>query len=126
MIPNLEQYWIDTYGEVALSGDPLHFENYNQFTDRWYEIYAYSPRKGQFVTMVQNITERKKAEEGLKEREQTFRTLIENLRSGVALIDEGGRFVTFNASFLEMFGLAKGLDHIERQQPGLGGLAGLC
>jgi PAS domain S-box-containing protein len=107
VIPSLEQHWIDNYGEVALSGDPLHFENYNQFTDRWYEIYAYSPRKGQFVTMVQNITERKKGEDALMERELRFRTLIENLRSGVALIDEAGSFVTFNRSFLTMFGLSK-------------------
>ena len=107
LIPNLEQHWIDNYGEVALSGDPVHFENYNQFTHRWYEIYAYSPQKGRFVTMVQNISERKGAEEALKEREQRFRTLIENLRSGVALIDEKGRFVTINTSFLEMFGLSK-------------------
>jgi len=60
MIPDLEQYWVDIYGKVALTGEPVHIENYNQFTGAWYEIYAYSPEKGYFVSLVKNITERKK------------------------------------------------------------------
>jgi two-component system, chemotaxis family, CheB/CheR fusion protein len=66
IIPSLEQYWIDNYGKVALTGEPIRIENYNKFTDRWYEISAYSPRKGYFVSLVQNITKRKKAEEVLQ------------------------------------------------------------
>jgi PAS domain S-box-containing protein len=53
------------------------------------------------------IKERKKAEEELLQRENRFRILIENLRSGVALIDEQGQFITVNSTFLRMFGLSK-------------------
>jgi PAS domain S-box-containing protein len=78
LIPDLEQYWVDSYGKVALTGEPLHLENYNKFTNRWYEIYAYSPRKGYFVTLVQNISERKKSEEALMESESRFRSVLNN------------------------------------------------
>ncbi|MGI2336755.1 MAG: PAS domain S-box protein [Dehalogenimonas sp.] len=105
-IPDLEQYWIDAYGKVALTGEAVHLENYNRFTDNWYEIYAYSLQAGYFVTLVQNITERKKREEALHEREERFRILADNLKSGVALIDETGQFVMVNPSFLKLFGFS--------------------
>ena len=55
--------------------------------------------------IVQDITERKKADEDIRQRERQFALLVENLRSGVALIDEQGRFVATNAAFLQLFGL---------------------
>jgi PAS domain S-box-containing protein len=54
----------------------------------------------------QDITRLKEAEEELRSREERFRLLIENLRSGVALIDAQGRFITYNPAFLKMFGLS--------------------
>ncbi|HWQ18780.1 MAG TPA: PAS domain S-box protein [Methanotrichaceae archaeon] len=56
---------------------------------------------------VQDITERKQAEEALRRSENRFRVLIENLSSGVALVDENGRFKIYNPAFLKMFGLTK-------------------
>ena len=92
MIPDLEQYWVDNYGKVALTGEPMHLENYNQFTDHWYEIYAYSPRKGYFVTLVQNITGRKKVEEALKESEERFRAIADNTPDHILVQDAGLRY----------------------------------
>jgi PAS domain S-box-containing protein len=78
MIPDLEQYWIDNYGKVALTGQPLHLENYNKFTDNWYEVSAFSPQEGYFVSLIQNITERKKVENALKESEERFHSVLDN------------------------------------------------
>jgi len=39
-----------------------------------------------------------------------FRVLIENVSSGVALVDASGRFVLYNQRFLEMFGLSPDSD----------------
>jgi PAS domain S-box-containing protein len=46
----------------------------------------------------------------LREREREWRVLIENLSSGVALLDSAGRFVLTNSRFLQMFGLAPDSD----------------
>ena len=54
-----------------------------------------------------DITERKRAEEALRMSEERFSVLIDNLSSGVALIDESGKFALYNPAFLKMFGLAK-------------------
>ncbi|RQW81060.1 MAG: PAS domain S-box protein [Methanothrix sp.] len=54
-----------------------------------------------------DITERKRAEEALRKSENRFKVLIDNLSSGVALIDENGKFTIYNPAFLQMFGLLK-------------------
>ncbi|MCC7353483.1 MAG: PAS domain S-box protein [Anaerolineae bacterium] len=68
VLPSIESHWIDIYGKVALTGVPAYFENYAQGTGRYYEVSASSPKKGQFVTVFADVTERRRAEE-------TFRAL---------------------------------------------------
>ncbi len=55
--------------------------------------------------LVREMEERTRAEAALRESEQRFRVLTENLSSGVALIDENGRFALYNSAFLKMFAL---------------------
>jgi PAS domain S-box-containing protein len=102
--------WIEKLGQVALTREPLSLDSYAPVGGQWVSLKAYSPRAGQFAAVFENITERKKAEDGLKQREDRFRVLIENLRSGVALIDESGQFSVYNSSFLRLFGLSKDSD----------------
>jgi len=54
--------------------------------------------------------ELKKALETLRYSEDQFRGLFQNVKSGVALIDETGRFAVVNPSFMQMFGLDNELD----------------
>jgi PAS domain S-box-containing protein len=61
-------------------------------------------------TFVRDITKRKKAENELQDSKSQFQALIHNLQSGVALVDETGRFAVVNPSFLRMFGLDSELD----------------
>lgn len=57
------------------------------------------------LSLVQDVTERKQAEDALRQSEERFRVLIANLSSGVALIDQDGKFAVHNTAFLRMFGL---------------------
>jgi diguanylate cyclase (GGDEF)-like protein/PAS domain S-box-containing protein len=57
-LPNVEQYWIDTFGKVALSGEPTYYENYLETTGKYYSTYSYCPKHGQFAVLVSDITER--------------------------------------------------------------------
>ena len=62
------------------------------------------------VLVFHDIAERKKAEEALKRTNDRFQVLTQNLSSGVALIDEHGRFSIVNPAFLKMFDLKETSD----------------
>jgi PAS domain S-box-containing protein len=74
---------------------------------KWVEIYSktvhFEGSPANLLTLV-DITKRKNAEEALRESEQHFRELYENLRDGVAGVDERGRIVHSNPQFLRMLG----------------------
>jgi PAS domain S-box-containing protein len=99
----IEAFWIDTFGKVALTGQPVHVERYVPTVNRWLEVYVFCDQSGHFAALWQDITERKKAEESLKESEGNLNRVIEAEKSGLALIDEKGAFVMVNSAFLKMF-----------------------
>src|SRR3712207_5541815 len=39
VVPDAEAYWFETFGEVARTGEPKRYENYNQDTGRWYDVF---------------------------------------------------------------------------------------
>jgi len=43
VMPDTEQYWIDTYGEVARTGRPTSFRNYSAELGRYYDTWVFSP-----------------------------------------------------------------------------------
>jgi PAS domain S-box-containing protein len=58
------------------------------------------------LVISRDITEHKKAEEALKESEEKYRTLIENLNVGVYRVTPGkeGHFIDVNPAFVQMLG----------------------
>ncbi len=62
----------ELYGKVALSGEGTSFEIYLNTLKIWFHVTAYSHKQDHFVAIFNNITERKKAEEALKESEQNL------------------------------------------------------
>ncbi|HOT75248.1 MAG TPA: ATP-binding protein, partial [Candidatus Wallbacteria bacterium] len=67
IMPATEDYWIETYGKVALTGEAVRFENYSAAIGKFFEILAYSPEPGKFATIFQDITERKAIEKQILE-----------------------------------------------------------
>ena len=63
IFPETEKYWIDLYGNVALTGEAVQFENYSVELGKYFEVWAFSPRIGEFATVFTDITNRKRHEE---------------------------------------------------------------
>ncbi len=62
---DLEPDLISVYGKVALTGEEAIFESYFHLFGVWFSVSAYSPEKGYFISLLEDITERKWAEESL-------------------------------------------------------------
>ncbi|MDP4197730.1 MAG: ATP-binding protein, partial [Bacteroidota bacterium] len=58
---------ISTYGKVALEGGELSFENFFEIFQKWFSIYVYSTKQGEFTLMFNDITDRKLSEIKLQE-----------------------------------------------------------
>jgi PAS domain S-box-containing protein len=68
---------IDTYGRVALTGKAEKFEIYFKPLRRWFNISVFSPKRGFFVAVFENISERKRLEAQLEEYTRNLEQLVE-------------------------------------------------
>jgi len=66
---------IGIYGKVALSGEPVTFEQYFEPLGKHYHINAYQVGYGFFVTVFQDITESKRREEEIKNKNEQLEKL---------------------------------------------------
>ncbi len=69
-LPRLEQSWIDRYGAVATTGVADRFLDYSADIGKHFDVTAYSPQSGQFVTVIEDITERQNADKALRDSER--------------------------------------------------------
>jgi two-component system, cell cycle sensor histidine kinase and response regulator CckA len=70
---------LDIHGRVALTGIPERFEVYVDRLGMWFAASVYCPEPGHFVSVFDNITERRRAEDALRESEERYRRLVEQV-----------------------------------------------
>ena len=70
--PQHEEHWFETYGRIALTGEPARFENQAAQLHRWYDLYAFrvgEPAHRKVAILFKDISERKQAEAKLLRNE---------------------------------------------------------
>ncbi len=70
VLPDIEKWWIETYGRVALTGKSEHFTKFDKNLERCYEIMAYSPQPGRFAAIITDVTEKEKMEDQLRQSQK--------------------------------------------------------
>jgi PAS domain S-box-containing protein len=59
------------------------------------------------LSVIRDVTERKRAEQALRDSEQRFRSFIEQSAEGVMIVDEEGRIIEWNATSEQITGLTR-------------------
>ena len=76
VLPGLEKFWIQRYGDVVLTGESRRFEAFTQEIGKHYSIYAYSPGAGMFATLFSDVTDRVLAEEELRKANESLEAKV--------------------------------------------------
>lgn len=105
IMPEIEAYWIEAYGRVALTGEPARFEQYASRFGRRFEVSATSPQRGLLAVMFVDVTEHRKAEEALRAREEQLNSLFNSAPAGMLVLDRDFRYVRINELLAAVNGL---------------------
>lgn len=90
---------------VACTGVSERLVMYLKPLNKWYDISIYSPEKNYFVSMFDDITERKIAEDKLAESEDRFRKLFENHSATMLVVDPvTGNIIDANLAAVDFYG----------------------
>jgi PAS domain S-box-containing protein len=85
-VASIEPHWLENYGRVALTGEPIRFAAEYKSLHRWFDVYAFrvgDPRERKVAVIFNNITERRRAEESLRD-ETRILELLNNTGSAIA------------------------------------------
>ncbi|MHC5716589.1 MAG: PAS domain S-box protein [Nostoc sp.] len=88
LVPDLEGYWIQIYGQVALTGEPARFENASVAMNRWFDVYACRTGEAQarkVAIVFKDISDRKLSEEILR-RTAEFNAFCVSLTDALRLL----------------------------------------
>jgi PAS domain S-box-containing protein len=93
------------YHEAVRDGRPVQFETYFAAKDRWFETHVYPSESGLSIYF-RTITERKQAEEALREANRRSETILESIGDHFFAMDGDWRITYMNQRLLASTGSA--------------------
>jgi PAS domain S-box-containing protein len=106
-----DELWFERYGRVARDRRPERFEASSTPLRRWWSVYAFpvgEPQQRQIGVLFRDITERKRAEQALRQSEEGYRTLVEQVHDyAIFRVSETGRPVTWNKGVQRVLGFTE-------------------
>jgi PAS domain S-box-containing protein len=103
ILPKTEKFWIEKYGQVALVGESVSFENYARELERYYNVTAYKNRDNEFAVIVDDITDKKIFEEKLKTSNKIFNHVLDM----ICIAGYDGFFKELNPSWERVLGWSR-------------------
>jgi PAS domain S-box-containing protein len=105
VLPTNDQFWVKTYGVVALTGESVRFEHYAPALGRHYEVFAYRPAPRHFAVLFHDITARKQLEDALQVNLTKYSVLFGAFPLGISVSDPEGNIREANATAARLLGV---------------------
>ena len=84
VMPNTEGYWVETFGRVAKTGEPIAYINFARELGKYYDTYVFSPEKDTFAVVFNDITEKIKAQEEVHKLNEELQQRVHELEGSNA------------------------------------------
>ncbi|MCT4631506.1 MAG: PAS domain S-box protein [Firmicutes bacterium] len=104
ILPETEEYWIRNYGQVALEGNSMSFEEFSLALGKYFKVNVYSPIKGQFITVFTDITKERESQIEMENEKALLETTLYSLSDGVISTDLHGSIEHMNTVAEELTG----------------------
>jgi len=88
--------YLNEFTGVGLSGEATTMETYFHAHDIHYLISIFSPGPGQFATVFQDITERKRSQDSIFQEKERLKVTLQSIGDGVIATDTIGRVILLN------------------------------
>jgi len=102
--PAADKEMVNAFRQVVITGKPVRREQFLEITKRYFDIFTFSPKRGLFASIIEDITERKEIELALKNSEERFKQLAEIFPETIYETDLSGRITYANTHALNHFG----------------------
>ncbi|MEA5451499.1 PAS domain S-box protein [Leptolyngbya sp. CCNP1308] len=105
MVPNLETHWFEKLGRVAITGEPVRFEDHAEEMERWFDVFGFrfgAPELRQVAVLFRNVTERRRAEVALQESERKLRAVFDSTFEFIGLLKTDGTVLDINRTALSV------------------------
>ena len=87
LMPQTESYWMEIYGKVVITGEPIRYENFSREIGKYFEVYAFSPMQDHFAVLIMDVTEKKKLDNILFDEKERLRITLDSIGDGVITTD---------------------------------------
>ncbi|BBD69241.1 multi-sensor hybrid histidine kinase [Nostoc commune NIES-4072] len=112
LVPNHDKHWFEIYGKVAITGEPVRFENRAVALQRWFDVYAFrigQPQQRQVAVLFKDIsdayqqaTQRQLAEAALRESEELKQRILDSSHDCIKVLTLDGRVLYLNKGGLHL------------------------
>lgn len=99
-LPELEKIWIEIYGQVALTGETIKFEQYQKHLNKHFKVIAFSNKKYEFSVLFIDITDIKK----LIETDMKYKMIFDNSKDIILFMDKEGKILDANQRAVDVYG----------------------
>lgn len=92
---NIDSAWVESYRNVAITGESARFEDYLAPLDKWLDVLVFRIKSHHIGVLFSDISKRKKTEELIRNTKEQYDLLFNSVSEGFALYkairDDNGR-----------------------------------
>ncbi|HSJ24808.1 MAG TPA: ATP-binding protein [Longimicrobiales bacterium] len=81
LLPDLEEHWFETYGNVARTGQPVRFEQGSDVMGRWFDVFAFrigGDDSTKVALLFSEISAQRRARQELADSRERLRAVLES------------------------------------------------
>jgi two-component system, cell cycle sensor histidine kinase and response regulator CckA len=106
VLPYFDARWLPFLAGIEASGEPASRLEHLEALDQYLEVRGYRPAEGQVALQLYDVSEQKRAEQQMLERDARLDGLVSSAMDAIVSLDEQQRIVLFNPAAEKMFQIA--------------------